>query len=422
MSEQAGVMAELDPQPDGTLSLLLLELLTLQPLGKAALRLQADRVLAAHAGSSAAVATQRTPTFVSIQRRSPTTWLLVLELPKRPDATAADEPISAPDDGDDGGAVIECWLVRARESAEAVRARAPAGPPADARLDDPSAALHRAPALEVSALRIIDLSTYHNEPSSPSRVASEQRAAGSEQRWTVPRRVTLDPSWPTFDRHRSRWLVVQHSVERSAGLERPILSEHTALLDLESGELSLSDVGWTGGAWAMHAHRAMGVGAACADLRLLWSGREEGAATEALPWVLLEVPHTNPQRGESTFEIHQMELVCGGPSGRRGAEARSGDGTEGGGDEGGEEEEAATRNVRRLVKKAILRTTPASALLRQLRDSNAPKSFVLWRPDHFDVEPLLSAANWRWLVLLDMSGVHILDFGGRQATDRAEPD
>lgn len=70
MSEQAGVLAEIfSPHPGSGFQVLLLELLTLQPLGQAALLLPAERA------SLPRRAARRAPSVVSIQRRTPTSWV-----------------------------------------------------------------------------------------------------------------------------------------------------------------------------------------------------------------------------------------------------------------------------------------------------------------------------------------------------------
>ena len=48
---------------------------------------------------------------------------------------------------------------------------------------------------------------------------------------------------------------------------------------------------------------------------------------------------------------------------------------------------------------------PANAELRRLR-GDEPRLLEFLRPG----EPLGSAANWRWLVILDARGVHVLDW------------
>ena len=53
----------------------------------------------------------------------------------------------------------------------------------------------------------------------------------------------------------------------------------------------------------------------------------------------------------------------------------------------------------------MLRVIPANAELRRLR-GDEPRLLEFLRPG----EPLGSAANWRWLVILDARGVHVLDW------------
>lgn len=276
-------------------------------------------------------------------------------------------------------------MLRARESAEAVRLCAAAGPPAAQLLDDPADALRRAPPLEASAMRVIDL-------------ASPAYKCGNSD--TPP---MLRAEWPTFDRHRSRWLVCQH-LERIYGIERP------SLLDLESATHHRGEGSFVGGIRCLVPR----LEPACADLRQLWT--DAASASEASPWLLLERPVLSEVDALSQvetveFECHQLlgdgQAASGGVRGED--EGRDG----GGGEEeqskgdGGEEKALHTRRLRRGP---TLRTTPASSMLRQLADSNAPATFRLRRPQIG--EQLPSAANWRWLVLLDVSGVHILDFGG----------
>ena len=104
--------------------------------------------------------------------------------------------------------------------------------------------------------------------------------------------------------------------------------------------------------------------------------------------------------------------VAGRSGGREEGEGEGESGGEEGeeGEEEGEErgEDGATSG--RLRKGPALRTTHASAAMRQLMGST-PVPLELLRMARS--EPLVTAASWRWLVLLDMRGVHILDFGFR---------
>lgn len=84
MSEQAGVIAEiymLTPPGIGSKhDILLLELLTLQPLGRASLPITPTEDDGDCLSVGGTRIDRRAPTVVSIQRRSSTSWMLVLEV------------------------------------------------------------------------------------------------------------------------------------------------------------------------------------------------------------------------------------------------------------------------------------------------------------------------------------------------------
>lgn len=151
MSEQAGVMAEVyltpGPRADGPYELLLLDVLTLRPVGKAVLALRSEQ---AHAFDYADCM-RKAPTFVSIQRRGERRWVFVLESPK---------PRSH---GADAGVYLEVWSLRSRQSADEIRESHTAGGggllPAAQSLCDPEEALRTAPQLEASLLQVIDVAS-----------------------------------------------------------------------------------------------------------------------------------------------------------------------------------------------------------------------------------------------------------------------
>ena len=196
--------------------------------------------------------------------------------------------------------------------------------------------------------------------------------------------------WPSFDRHRSAWLVYQHTV-RVNGVERP------GLLHLDSGERHLG----AEGAYVGDCFEAMKTAPrvpACTDLRLLWFD----AASEPAPWLLLERPGESRSGATEVVRFECWQLTAEGEEGE-------GEG-ESGGEEGEEGEERGEDGATsgRLRTGPALRTTHASAAMRQLMGST-PVPLELLRMARS--EPLVTAASWRWLVLLDMHGVHILDFG-----------
>lgn len=202
--------------------------------------------------------------------------------------------------------------------------------------------------------------------------------------------------WPTFDRHRSRWLAFQRYV-RSEGVEQP------GLIDLASGTSILGQPCTYIGHDDMHTEAPCLV-PACADLRLLWC--DALCASEPVPLLLVERP-TALHRNSEAIVLECWQLPHSDGEKREGDDADSKqDGAEESGKEGGKVSAGCLRMA------SLLRTKPASAELRRLADQVAPITLELRRPCG---EPLQTAANWRWLVLLDVTGVHILDFGGRVA-------
>lgn len=415
MSEQGGVMAELFPMPwvvDAPYELLLLELLTLQPLGRVSLSLRprdrrgspprarrlgvGGRGVSGRRGRGDLESHEEyedpfrcTPTFVSIQRRAPTAWVFVLEVPDRRSTEA--------------GAFLEVWSVRTRESAESLRARS-SHATANDTLRDPEEALRAAPPAEASLLQVIHMGSPKFTP--------QNSHLGIEDITPV-----LRAEWPTFDRHRSSWLAFQHLV-RIDGVERPgLVRLDTAKHFLGRGSyVALADSDTPSGDYGCPRVTA------CTDLRLLW--RDGDSAEEPLPWLLLE----RPTQLSGLPELGLPELVSlecwqlrrekegegGGELSEENDELSEENDELGEVNEGGEEVAASAL---RLCRGPHLRTTPASAELRRLSDQRSPTPLVLTRP-RFG-EPLLTAANWRWLVLLDATGVHILDFGGPTGRERA---
>ena len=204
--------------------------------------------------------------------------------------------------------------------------------------------------------------------------------------------------WPPFDRHRSVFLPYQHLAREGfstyqEGRERP------ALLELDSGRriLGRSSYGAQPDYYTTVGCRAA---CSCADLRLLW----HGGGAEPAPWLLLERPlPTWGNDGERVvLETWRLDREHGGGDGEEEEEEEE----EGGGG-GGEEDGAGAA----LCKGALLRASLASSELRRLSSQRGTPPLELIRTERG--APLQTAANWRWLVLLDMTGVHILDFAAR---------
>ena len=78
----------------------------------------------------------------SLQRRSPTSWLVLLELPVPPGLGQQ-------------GAFLEVWSVTCSQSAEGLRAQAAPSQPPQQEAAWPEKALHAAPPAEASLLQAV---------------------------------------------------------------------------------------------------------------------------------------------------------------------------------------------------------------------------------------------------------------------------
>ena len=227
---------------DWECGLLLFELMTLQPLGKATLR------MCLSTASSEAV--MPTALALSIQRRTPDTWAVLVQIGPLPGGTSTSD--AAPP-----VRTLALWLVRTSQSAEDIRARAAGGPP-EALADGNSLWASSPACLEATLLRVTPCGA-------------------------------IECDWRTFDRFRSEWMFVEC---RQEGGTTP------ALLHLGSGNLLPGAL--PGGMPFMERPFQMARG--CLDLRLLW--RHSACGRTLHPHALIQrCEEASGEGGGAMFEV-----------------------------------------------------------------------------------------------------------------------
>ena len=353
MSEQAGVIAEFyqsghdvtfgpwyDRWSEGH-EILLVELLTLVPLGRA--RLARARSFAD--GGYAAFE----PTWMSVQRRTAHSWTLVMQFPQPRDRACSHAGAC--------DSVIEAWLLRTSRSAEEVRTTAAAGPPAE-QSEQPEDTLKHAPALVEATLLTVTHCPGEAVMGTPSMV----------------------PEWLTHARHRTNWVFCRVKRVEVEGDGSTYTFAWPGILNLKTGK-RVTATSQTTAAGGNH------VDDMCVDMRTVWPADTSAkvGAHGPHPWLLTEVVGSPPPG--YVHDSWEVSLECS--------------------------ERRVVKGVACITPPRRLLGLPANAELRKLEGGAEPR--VLWfRPPRGNVgeprPPMESAASWRWLVLLDASGVHILDF------------
>ena len=403
MSEQAGVLAELYVAPESARDLhlheiLLIELLTLSPIGKAVL----TRPRMAKNGY-AAVCPQRgcithytmEPHAMSVQRRTNTSWTLVLDFPQ-----SATIPVTATSGS--FGSVIEVWSLVAPKSAEDLRLAAGEGPP-PTQPENASETLTDAPELQANLLQVIPMMPSDGGICKLPLSLITSPGGGSQ-------RLFAKPDWPTFDRHRSPWLFCHRPPSQDHEQEPCLLNLETAkyvhAADIFRSRAKMSSA--TGHLWNRPKNDA------CVDLRLSW-GCSVGSDDEPCPLILTTHRHTDGSQPPAT---HEQQVAAGHAQRFRIAcwKMRPADShVDCTMDEHVLDHSGPLPHEQGNFERTVLRGMPANAQLRQLAGGELQDMWfvhsVLPHTDGDDTEPQFeTASNWRWLVVVDATGVHILDF------------